>query len=236
MQSVDEVVETVEKEIGYTFNNKELLLEALTHSSYSHEMKINKRNHYERLEFLGDAVLELITTEYLFDNFPDMPEGKLSKRRASMVCEPSLAICARSMKLGNALFLGKGEEASGGRERASVLADIIEAILGAIYLDGGMENARAYAVTHIFAELDEDELFVDNKTKLQEYIQHYFNTKELTYNVIKEDGPEHAKMFTVSVSLGDEVLATGLGKSKKLAQQQAAFLAIKKIRRDNKKK
>ena len=225
----DKAVENIERELGYTFKDKNLLLEALTHSSYTNEMRINKRNHYERLEFLGDAVLELISSEFLYERFPDIPEGGLSKKRAAMVCEQSLAICARSMNLGDCIFFGKGEEAAGGRNKDSILADVTEAVLGAIYLDGGLERARDYVNRHVLFELKEDELFVDSKTILQEKIQHISEGGSLEYAVIKESGPEHAKIFTVQVSLDVKPLAEGEGHTKKSAQQEAAKAAILKL-------
>lgn len=224
-----ETVKRLEEEIGYTFNDSELLLEAVTHSSFTNEMKINRRPHYERLEFLGDAVLELISSEYLYGKYPDIPEGGLSKKRASLVCEPSLAICARSMHLGDYIFFGKGEDAAGGRERDSILCDVTEAVLGAIYLDGGLAHARDYVNTHILDELKENELFVDSKTILQEMVQSYPNASSLTYEVVGESGPEHDKTFTVRVSIGERVLAEGTGHTKKSAQQQAAFEAVKAL-------
>ena len=230
-----EAVDNIEEKLGYTFKNKNLLLEALTHSSYTNEMRINKRNHYERLEFLGDAVLELLSSEFLFEKFPDVPEGGLSKKRASMVCEQSLAICARSMNLGDYLFFGKGEDAAGGRNKDSILADVTEAILGAIYLDGGLEKARDYVNRHVLFELKEDELFVDSKTILQEKVQHISEAGALDYKVVKETGPEHAKIFTVLVSLDGKPLAEGEGHTKKAAQQEAAKAAIKIIENDRKK-
>lgn len=225
----NEVITGIEEKLGYSFSDKELLLEALTHSSYTNEMRINKRNHYERLEFLGDAVLELLSSEFLYEKFPDVPEGGLSKKRASMVCEQSLAICARSMNLGDYIFFGKGEEAAGGRNRDSILADVTEAILGAIYLDGGLEKARDYVNRHVLFELKEDELFVDSKTILQEKVQHISEGASLEYTVTKEEGPEHDKTFTVEVRLDGQVLATGEGHTKKSAQQEAAKAAIKKL-------
>ena len=225
----DKAVENIERELGYTFKDKNLLLEALTHSSYTNEMRINKRNHYERLEFLGDAVLELLSSEFLYERFPDIPEGGLSKKRAAMVCEQSLAICARSMNLGDCIFFGKGEEAAGGRNKDSILADVTEAVLGAIYLDGGLERARDYVNRHVLFELKEDELFVDSKTILQEKIQHISEGGSLEYAVIKESGPEHAKIFTVQVSLDGKPLAEGEGHTKKSAQQEAAKAAILKL-------
>lgn len=226
MNSKD-IVKCLEEEIGYTFNNSELLLEAVTHSSFTNEMKINKRSHYERLEFLGDAVLELISSEYLYDKYPDIPEGGLSKKRASMVCEPSLAICARGMHLGDYIFFGKGEELANGRDRDSVLCDVIEAVLGAIYLDGGLDNAKKYVNEHILYKLTENQLFVDSKTILQEKVQHLFPGETLSYEVYDEKGPEHDKTFFVRACIGGRVLAEGEGHTKKNAQQDAAYKAIK---------
>lgn len=217
--------------IGYTFNDKELLLEAITHSSFTNEMKINRRSHYERLEFLGDAVLELISSEFLFEKYPNVPEGGLSRKRASMVCEHSLAICARSMNLGSFIWFGKGEEAAGGRERESILADVTEAILGAIYLDAGLEEARNYVNTHVLEFLKEQELFVDSKTVLQELVQHLESNETLEYVLVAENGPEHDKTFMVEARLGEKVLASGEGKTKKAAQQQAAFGALKALKK-----
>lgn len=225
----NEIVEAVEKEIDYCFKNHELLLEAITHSSYTNEMKINKRPHYERLEFLGDAVLELISSEFLYEKFPTVPEGGLTKKRAAMVCEPSLAYCARSMNLGKYIFFGKGEEGAGGRERDSILADVTEAILGAIYLDAGIEAAREYTNTHILNYLKEQQLFVDSKTFLQEMVQHLPNSEKLEYVLIEESGPEHDKTFVMEARIGNRVLSTGKGKTKKTAQQRAAYEAIKML-------
>lgn len=229
-----EAVKRLEEETGYKFNNPDLLLEAVTHSSYSNEMKINKRKFYERLEFLGDAVLELISSEDLFEKYPEIPEGGLSKKRASMVCEPSLAICARKMNLGKYIYFGKGEDTAGGRERDSILADVTEAILGAIYLDGGLEPARAYVNTKVLGVLRENQLFVDSKTILQELVQKNGQSDALTYEVIEEKGPEHDKNFVVAVKFGDKFLAKGSGHTKKAAQQQAAYEAIQEIKKSNK--
>jgi ribonuclease-3 len=225
----DEAVAYVEESIGYRFNNKEYLLEALTHSSFKNEMKINRRPDYERLEFLGDAVLELISSEFLYDRYPTVPEGGLSKKRASIVCEPSLAICARRMGLGKAIFMGKGEDATGGRERDSVLCDVTESVLGAIYLDSGIDMARKYVYSHILNDLKEDELFVDSKSKLQEIIQRDYPGKEFIYNLVEESGPEHNKVFKVSACLDGKILSIGEGKTKKSAQQMAAHIAIQSL-------
>lgn len=227
--NVEKTVELLEEEIGYKFKNSNLLLEAVTHSSYANEMKINKRSHYERLEFLGDAVLELLTSEFLFEKYPSIPEGGLSKKRAAMVCEPSLAKCARLMHLGDYMFFGKGEEAAGGRERDAALCDVTEAILGAIYLDGGLDEARRYVREHVLSQLSEGEVFVDNKTALQELVQKE-SDKELLYEVTGESGPEHDKTFTIRVSLGGEILSEGSGHTKKAAQQDAARKAIECIK------
>ncbi len=225
----DEAVAYVEESIGYRFNNKEYLLEALTHSSFKNEMKINRRPDYERLEFLGDAVLELISSEFLYDRYPTVPEGGLSKKRASIVCEPSLAICDRRMGLGKAIFMGKGEDATGGRERDSVLCDVTESVLGAIYLDSGIDMARKYVYSHILNDLKEDELFVDSKSKLQEIIQRDYPGKEFIYNLVEESGPEHNKVFKVSACLDGKILSIGEGKTKKSAQQMAAHIAIQSL-------
>ena len=227
------LIEELEKKIGYEFKDKSLLLEAVTHSSYTNEMKINRRNHYERLEFLGDAVLEFLSSEFLYMKYPNVPEGGLSKKRASMVCEQSLSICARSMELGKFIFFGKGEEHAGGRERDSILADVVEAILGGIYLDSGLEKAKEYVDSRVLNFLTEQELFVDSKTILQEYVQHMPNGETLHYEIVNEEGPEHDKSFTAEARLDDKILGVGKGKTKKAAQQQAAFEAIKKIQSSN---
>lgn len=222
----NKTVEELEAAIGYEFKDKSLLLEAVTHSSYTNEMRINKRAHYERLEFLGDAVLELLSSEFLFDKYPRVPEGGLSKKRASMVCEPSLARCARSMNLGSYIFFGKGEELAGGREKDSILADVVEAILGAIYLDSGLDSARVYTSAHILTFLKEQELFVDSKSILQELVQHLPEGTRLEYVLVEEFGPEHDKTFVMEARVGGNVLASGKGKTKKAAQQDAAYKAL----------
>jgi len=226
-------VEELEAAIGYVFKDKNLLLEAVTHSSYSNEMRINKRAHYERLEFLGDAVLELLSSEFLFEKYPKVPEGGLSKKRASMVCEPSLARCARSMKLGSFIFFGKGEETAGGREKDSILADVVEAVLGAIYLDSGLDSARTYTKDHILTFLKEQELFVDSKSILQEIVQHLPEGERLEYVLVEESGPEHDKTFVMEARVGGCVLSTGRGKTKKAAQQEAAYQAIRNYQKNN---
>ena len=217
----------LEENIKYSFKNITLLENALSHSSYANEKHL-KYGSNERLEFLGDAVLSVIVADYLYKNFSDKPEGELTKLRASLVCEKSLCGFARSLKLGNFLLLGRGEELGGGRERDSILADAFEAVLAAIYLDGGMEAAREYVLHFIIEELShtEDEAFHDYKTILQEIIQR--NPEErLSYVLCSESGPDHNKSFTVEVCLNSNVIGSGTGKTKKRAEQMAAKDALK---------
>lgn len=229
----EEIIIKVEEKIGYEFKNRKLLLEAITHSSYANEMKINKRPHYERLEFLGDAVLELISSEYLYDKYPNVPEGGLSKKRASMVCEQSLSIVGRRMELGSFIYFGKGEETSGGREKDSIIADVVEAILGAIYLDAGMDEARKYVNAHILYDLRDDELFVDSKSILMEKVLQIFPGENARFEITDESGPEHDKTFTATAYVGDKIIAKGTGKTKKAATQSAANEALNSLKNMN---
>lgn len=222
-------LKTLEERVGYQFNNIALLKQAMTHSSYTNEQKINKAKHYERLEFLGDAVLELVSSEFLFKEHSDMPEGELTKMRASMVCEPSLAFCARDLELGNFMLLGKGEEITGGRHRDSIIADAMEAMIGAIYLDGGMESAKAFIYRFILSDLEDKQLFYDSKSNLQELIQGKLK-KEFHYELLGEFGPEHDKMFEVEIFMEEESLGKGRGRTKKAAEQQAAYKALLLLR------
>ena len=222
-------MENLQKRIGYHFKNIALLKRALTHSSYMNEQKINKNGDYERLEFLGDAVLELVSSEFLFHEHPEVPEGELTKMRASMVCEPSLAFCARDIELGSFILLGKGEENTGGRERDSIISDVMEAVTGAIYLDGGMEPAKAFIHRFILSDLEDKQLFYDSKSNLQELIQGKLK-KEFQYELLEESGPEHNKLFKVAVRMEDEVLGEGEGRTKKAAEQQAAYKALLLLR------
>lgn len=225
-------LEELEKRIGYVFGDKSLLKQAITHTSYTNEQKINKQKHYERLEFLGDAVLELLSSRFLFEAYPEKPEGQLTKMRASMVCEPSLAFCAKDLELGKFLLLGKGEENSGGRDRDSIVSDVMEAIIGAIYLDGGLDAANEYVHRVLFSDLEDKQLFFDSKSHLQEYIQaHHKN--DFSYELFEEKGPEHDKVFVVGVMLEGELLGKGSGKTKKAAEQQAAYEALLCLRAKN---
>lgn len=219
----------LEQTIGYQFKDFSLLRRAMTHSSYINEKHLPKYECNERLEFLGDAVLELISSEFLFHENPHTPEGELTKIRASMVCEPSLAFCARDIHLGEYLLLGKGEEATGGRLRDSVTSDACEALIGAIYLDGGFTNAKEFIHRHILSDLEDKKLFFDSKTILQEMIQAE-SCKEISYRLVKEEGPDHDKAFYMDVYVGEECMGSGSGHTKKAAQQQAAYHAILRLK------
>ncbi|AWY98166.1 MULTISPECIES: ribonuclease III [Blautia] len=221
----------LEKKIGYKFENFDLLVNALTHSSYANEHHIAYRGNNERLEFLGDAVLEVTSSEFLFRTYPELPEGELTKKRASLVCEPTLALCAREIPLGDYLLLGKGEEATGGRSRDSVVSDAMEALIGAIYLDGGFANAKEFIHKYILNDIENKQLFYDSKTTLQEIVQGRYE-EDVHYVLIKEEGPDHNKSFYVEALLGERVLGQGCGHTKKAAEQQAAYCAIKKLKNE----
>lgn len=229
MRNMKEMLQELQKKIGYTFRDESLLKQALTHSSFANEQKINKLKNYERLEFLGDAVLELISSEFLFREHEELPEGQLTKLRASMVCEPALAYCARDIDLGSYILLGRGEEATGGRNRDSIISDVMEAVIGAIFLDGGIENAKAYIDRFVLSDLDNKMLFIDSKTLLQEEIQKDSDA-QLRYELVGEQGPEHNKEFQVAAYLNDVLIGSGTGRNKKTAEQHAAYEALKRLR------
>lgn len=219
-------IEELEQKIGYKFQDKNLLKKAMLHSSYANEKQLPKSECNERLEFLGDAVLELVSSEFLFFSNEEMPEGELTKARASMVCEPSLAFCAREIDLGEYLILGKGEEATGGRKRDSLTSDALEALIGAIYIDGGFANAKEFVEKFILTDIEHKKLFYDSKTILQEIVQRDFKEEEIQYVIIGEEGPDHAKRFVVEVRIGEKKAGTGKGSTKKAAEQEAAYRAI----------
>lgn len=219
----------LEQKIGYYFRDSAYLEQALRHSSYTNERHMDRLENNERLEFLGDAVLELVTSEYLYRTYPDMPEGNATRTRASIVCEQTLALCARELELGKYLRLGKGEDMTGGRQRPSVTSDAMEALIGAIYLDGGFASAKEFIHRFILNDIEHKQLFYDSKTILQERIQGDYGT-EVHYELLKEEGPDHNKSFTVCVLMGDKELGTGTGRTKKAAEQEAAYQAILKIR------
>lgn len=223
--------EDFQKKIKIRFHDKKLLTTALTHSSYANERKLPRGKDNERLEFLGDAVLELTSSEFLFEKHPQMPEGELTKKRASMVCEPTLALCARELSLGEYLLLGKGEEATGGRRRDSIVSDAMEALLGAIYLDGGFANAKEFVQKFILNDIENKQLFYDSKTTLQEIVQGRYE-EDVRYMLLREEGPDHNKSFYMQALLGEKVLGEGCGHTKKAAEQQAAYCAIKKLKND----
>lgn len=222
-------MDILEERIGYHFKNRKLLQQALTHSSFSNEQKINKAGDYERLEFLGDAVLELVSSEFLFREHPELSEGELTKLRASMVCEPSLAFCARDLELGQFIRLGRGEESTGGRKRDSITSDVMEAVIGAIFLDGGMELAKKHIYRFILSDLEDKVLFYDSKSNLQELIQGKLK-KDFHYELLEESGPEHNKTFVVEVIMDGESIGKGAGRTKKAAEQQAAYRALLLLR------
>ena len=216
----------LESAIGYEFKNQELIHEALSHSSYANEKK-KQRQSNERLEFLGDSVLSVVVSQYLFEHYPELPEGELTRIRAALVCEKSLHKFALKIHLGDYLLLGKGEEHTGGRERPSILADAFEAVIAAVYLDGGLEAARTHILHFIPKNIPEKRsmLFGDYKTALQEVIQKNPEEK-VDYKLIEESGPDHSKTFVVEVCLNSNVIGKGIGKSKKEAEQMAAQEAL----------
>ena len=228
-------LERLEEKIGYCYKKKELLQQALTHSSFANEQKINKSRDYERLEFLGDAVLELVSSEFLFHSNPDLSEGKLTRLRASMVCEPSLAYCARDLDLHEYIRLGKGEEMTGGRHRDSIISDVMEAVIGSLYLDGGFQAAHDFIHRFILTDLEDKILFYDAKTVLQEMIQET-PQGSLNYRLIKEEGPDHDKVFVVEAYINGKPVSQGQGRTKKAAEQQAAYEAILMLRKQGDKK
>lgn len=223
-------LEELEKKTGYHFKDKMLLRQALTHSSFANEQKINKYTDYERLEFLGDAVLELVSSEFLFHENESMPEGQLTKMRASIVCEPALAFCARQFGLEEYILLGKGEEMTGGRKKDSIISDVMEAIIGAIYIDSGMEQAAAYIHRFILSDLEHKQLFYDAKTILQELVQQR-SEGTLHYVPIREEGPDHDKVFVVEARIDEKKAGSGSGRTKKAAEQQAAYEALLSLQR-----
>jgi ribonuclease-3 len=227
-----EKLESLYETLGYQFKQENLIVTALTHSSFANEAKGNVRFN-ERLEFLGDSVLGLTISDYLYRTYPELPEGALTKLRAGVVSEVSLAQIARQLDLGNYLRLGKGEEITGGRDRASVLADAMESVIGAMYLDSGLETAKEFVLRLLIPSI---EILIagkghkDYKTDLQELLQSKSNL-EITYQITNEEGPDHDKLFTAQVSHGDLVIGHGQGKSKKEAEQQAAQNALDKLAR-----
>ena len=219
-----------QKIIQYQFNNIGLLKNELTHSSYANEKKTGNYKDNERLEFLGDAVLELTSSEFIYTGNPDMNEGKMTRLRASIVCEPTLAMCARQIHLQEYIMLGKGEDLTGGRTRDSIISDALEALIGAIYLDGGFANAKEFIHRFVLNDLENKQLFYDSKTILQEVVQAH--GLEVEYELTGEEGPEHDKKFHVIAKAGDLFVVKGTGHTKKAAQQQAAYNALLHLKKN----
>ena len=217
-------MESLENRLGYRFRNRELLAEALNHSSYANEHRGGLGSN-ERLEFLGDSVLGFVSAEYLFQGHPDLPEGDLTRMRAALVCEQSLYEVARELELGSCLKLGRGEEAGGGRERQSILADATEAVFAAVYLDGGIEKARELIIRVLLSRGPAAEERRDYKTTLQEVVQRR-SGQALTYHMVAQSGPDHNKKFSFEVRLNDQPIGQGEGHSKKEAEQAAARDAL----------
>ena len=223
------MIRDLETAIGYHFQDIQLLQNALTHSSYANERWHNSLLSNERLEFLGDSVLGMLVAEYLFRNFPNRPEGELTRMRADMVCEKTLAAAANRIGLGNHLLLGHGEEQGGGRKRDSILADAVESVIAACFLDGGIQAALQFIQMFILVEVPVTMLHnVDYKTQLQELVQQRKN-QVLSYSLVSQSGPDHDKKFDVEVSLNGTVVGSGAGSSKKRAEQAAACAAIEKL-------
>ena len=226
----------LQDKIGYHFQNLSLLNNALTHSSYANERHWKYERNNERLEFLGDAVLELVSSDYIFSNHKDMVEGKMTKLRASLVCEMSLASSAREIKLGEYLKLGHGEWVTGGGKRDSILSDAFEAVIGAIYLDGGFANAKEFVLKYVLNDMEHKKLFFDSKTIFQEMVQGNI-PGEISYHPLGESGPDHDKTFSVEVWIGEQCMGQGSGRTKKAAEQMAAYRAICRLKAtDNKQK
>ncbi len=229
----DKSLEKLKTTLGIEWKNPKLLIQAVTHTSYAHENKHLNLEHNQRLEFLGDAVLELVVSDYLYRMYPDFPEGTLTKIRAGVVCEPSLAFVARDLNLGEYLLIGKGEERSGGRERPSILADAMESIIGAIYLDQGIGSAFEFVRDKLGAVIEKvaenGGIVSDYKTNLQEFVQQKCENL-LSYKIVDEYGPDHSKTFVAAVDYEGEVWGCGSGRTKKEAEQAAARDALDKIK------
>ena len=224
-------MEKLEEKIGYSFKDKSLLQTALTHSSYANE-KHDRALSYERLEFLGDSILGLVTAEFLYSHEPALPEGRMTRLRAELVCEASLKKIAEELGIGEYMRLGKGEERSGGRGRASILADMVESVIAAVYLDSGMDAARSFIIERLLknADLGEQHRIADYKTELQELVQRKSDS-HISYELTGESGPDHNKTFSFCVYINGVAAGQGSGRSKKEAEQAAACAALEKMRK-----
>lgn len=225
-------MEKLEKKIGHSFKNRQLLITALTHSSFANERHGRDVQCYERLEFLGDSILGYVTAEFLYAHEPKLPEGKMTRLRAELVCETSLHAVAKEMGFGEYMRLGRGEERTGGRERVSILADMVEAVIAAIYLDSGIDEARGFIMKNILSNVEFGELhrFTDYKTELQELVQRKAD-RHIAYELVSELGPDHNKVFTFQVKINDKLFGEGSGRTKKEAEQAAACKALEALRK-----
>lgn len=219
----------LEKNIGYKFKDRELLLTALTHSSLKNEVEDESRDDYERQEYLGDAVLELVSSEFIYHKYPEMREGEMTKLRASLVCEPSLAQCAKDIDLPDFIMLGKGEDRQDSRHKDSIVSDVFEALIGGIYLDAGLTEAKKFIERFVLDDMENRALFHDSKTQLQNIAQ--AEGWELEYELVGESGPEHMKRFTMAVKINGEEISRKTGSSKKGAAQEAAYDALVRMRK-----
>ena len=221
-------INKIEESIGYKFKNKDLLINALTHTSYAHE---NNKESNEKLEFLGDSILEFVSSKYIYNKYPNLQEGEMTKARATVVCEESLYKIAKSHGFGEFLFLGRSEVKTGGKNRPAILADSVEAVIAAIYLDGGLQEADKFIIENLDKEIEKATKHVgdkDYKTVLQEKLQEHGEVK-IEYEIINETGPDHDKYFEAQVKCNGEILAQGKGKSKKEAHMHAAKKALENL-------
>ncbi len=219
----------LEKKIGYKFKDINLLITAMTHTSYANELRVNKTESYERLEFLGDAILEYIVSEYLFLKKKEYEEGRLTKLRASLVCEFTLSQVSESLGYGEYVRLSKGEAQTGGRTRKSILCDLFESVLGAMYLDGGMDPAKKFVHEFLLDDVETKSLFYDAKSTLQEFCQKH--GKVLKYKLIEEKGPEHSKIFISDAIIDGHATARGEGSNRKNSEQMAAYKTLLQLRK-----
>ena len=225
-------MEKLEQKIGYSFKNRALLQTSLTHSSYANERHDSACQSYERLEFLGDSILGLVTADFLYHHEPKLPEGKMTRLRAELVCESSLHKVALELGLGAYMRLGKGEEHTGGRERPSILADMVESIIAAMYLDGGLDRAREFVLSRVLnnVEISETHRSADYKTELQELVQQK-SGQQIRYEMVSQSGPDNNKVFTFRVSINGQSAGEGSGRTKKEAEQMAACMALEALKK-----